>query len=140
MKIEKQDLHRLADRLRNADRDTVESCIRFVESESEGIWHGRARAMMCRRFKHIELPKEDADRLVVSILRQFEDGRFAEQFRDLLRLALKLDLDATNDVARRLAEDSRSYVRRQAEWILKNHSTNEGTEQAVSGNAVPPAR
>jgi hypothetical protein len=96
--------------------------------------------MMCRRFKHIELPKEDADRLVVSILRQFEDGRFAEQFRDLLRLALKLDLDATNDVARRLAEDSRSYVRRQAEWILKNHSTNEGTEQAVSGNAVPPAR
>jgi hypothetical protein len=90
--------------------------------------------MMCRRFKHIELPKEDADRLVVSILRQFEDGRFAEQFRDLLRLALKLDWDATIDLARRLANDSRSYVRRQAEWILKNHSTNEETEQAVHGN------
>jgi hypothetical protein len=90
--------------------------------------------MMCRRFKHIELPKEDEDRLVVSILRQFEDGRFAEQFRDLLRLALKLDLDATIDLARRLTKDSRSYVRRQAEWILMNHSTNEETEQAVHGN------
>ncbi len=135
--IEKQDLHKLADRLRNADRDTIESCIRFVESDSEGILHGRARAMMCRRFKHIELPKDDADRLVVSILRQFEDGRFAEQFRDLLRLALKLDLDATNDVAKRLAKDSRSYVRRQAEWILKNHSTNEEAESEMATPLKP---
>lgn len=122
--IEKKNLHRLADRLRNGDRDAIESCILFVESDSEGVWHGRARAMMCRRFKHIELPKEDADRLVVSILRKFELGRFAEQFRDLLRLALKLDAESTNDVARRLSNDSRSYVRRQAEWILENHSIN----------------
>jgi hypothetical protein len=115
MKIEKQDLHRLADQLRDTDRETIESCIRFVESDSEGTWHGRARAMICRRFKHLELPKEGADRLVVSILRQFEDGRFAEQFRDSLRLALKLDLDATINLSRRLAKDSRSYVRRQPE-------------------------
>lgn len=124
MMIEKKNLHRLADRLRNGDRDAIESCILFVESDSEGVWHGRARAMMCRRFKHIELPKEDVDRLVVSILRKFELGRFAEQFRDLLRLALKLDAESTNDVARRLSNDSRSYVRRQAEWILENHSIN----------------
>ena len=118
---QKQELHALADGLLVGDPDSIDRCIDFVDSYSEGIWHGRARAMMCRRLKHIELNTSDASRLVVAILDRFQNGKFAEQFGDMLRLALVLDDDATKKVARKLSTDSRKYVRSQARWILERH-------------------
>tara|TARA_R110000850_G_C9597133_1_gene428176 strand:+ start:18 stop:446 length:429 start_codon:yes stop_codon:yes gene_type:complete len=133
MGTNKQELHDLADGLIIEDPKSIDGCIQFIESNSEGIWHGRARSMMCRRFKHIELSRADADRLLVAILGRFESGRFAEQFRDMLRLALVLDENATNAVARKLSADSRDYVRTQADWILEHHSPEKEAEQDAAG-------
>ena len=120
--LEKQELQGLADGLIVADLESIERCIQFVESDSKGIWHGRARAMMCRRFKHLALEKTDADRLLKAILGRFECGDFSEQFKDMLRLALLLDKDATNASARKLSADQPRYVRSLANWILQHHS------------------
>ena len=45
----------LADRLRFNDTDAIESCIKFIEEDTKGAQHGRARALMCRRLKHCTL-------------------------------------------------------------------------------------
>ena len=127
----KSDLLTLANGLLSSDTESIRQCIEFVEFDSEGIWHGRARAMMCRRFKHVELSIADSERLVVAVLNRFKSGQFSEQFRDMLKLALTLDRDSTVSLARILAVDSRDYVRYHAEWILRNHQTETMAEQSV---------
>ncbi|BDS07406.1 hypothetical protein NT6N_24460 [Oceaniferula spumae] len=122
MQLDKQALHGLCDRLIGKDADAIEDCIRFIESDSEGIWHGRARAMMCRRLKHIALSEVDSDRLITSIFDRFKSGNFSHQFRDMLHLAIDLDRTSTLALARQLSGDSREFVRRQAAWIIQHHS------------------
>jgi hypothetical protein len=53
--LDKAQLHALCDRLLTDDSDAVEECVAFIEAETLGRWHGRARAMMARRFKHCRL-------------------------------------------------------------------------------------
>jgi hypothetical protein len=118
--LTKADLHDLADRLLIDDPDAIEVCIAFIEADTAGIWHGRARAMMCRRLKHCTLRESQSDRLVLCIVEQLRSGNFSQQFRDRLRLALYLDKQITLNIAVACLSDRRNYVRRHAEWIL-NH-------------------
>lgn len=106
----------------DADPESIARCIEFIEAESKGIWHNRARAIMCRRLKHVELSNEDSERLVASILNKFETGKFAQQFKDLLKLALTLHKGATLELAATLSSDTRAYVKRQADWLIEHHS------------------
>lgn len=115
----KYDLHRLADLLIEQDPTAIERCVRFVVAETRGFWHGRARAMMCRRLKHCELGPQQRSQLVEAITSRLASGLFSEQFKDQLRLAMHLDFEQTADVCRNiLLSPRRLYVRRYAQWVL----------------------
>lgn len=94
----------LADSLLDWQPDVVETCVRFVCAETANLWHGRGRAMICRRLKHIPLARNQKDRLVERILHRLATGQFSEQFRDQLRLALHLDRRGTLAAATRASE------------------------------------
>jgi hypothetical protein len=116
----KEELRELADRLAENDLIAVEWCVTFIEAETFGVWHGRARAMMARRLKHCNLSRAQKSRLEDVILRRLVDGRFSEQFKDQLRLAMQIDPRATFGAARKCREAPAAHVRRYASWVLKH--------------------
>ena len=116
--LHKGDLHHLADRLLLDESPAIATCIEFIEAETKGIWHGRARAMMCRRLKHCALSSSQSTRLVECITERLRSGNFSEQFRDQLRLALQLDSKRVFAIAYSCTHDHRDYVRRYATWLL----------------------
>lgn len=111
-------LRLLADGLLVEDPDAVEQCILFMEAETLGLWHGRARAMMSRRLKHRRLTTEQRDRLLHVITHRLLNGRFSEQFKDQLRLALYLDAQRVYQAAEQCLRQPTEHVRRYAAWIL----------------------
>ena len=118
--MSKRDVHHLADELKVGSVDAVERAVRFVCAETEGLWHGRGRAMMSRRMKHLELPRSHRERLVAVILGRLEAGQFSEQFRDQLRLAMHLDERKSYAVANKALSSGRDHVRRYARWVLSH--------------------
>lgn len=115
-----EDLRQLADRLLLKEASAISACIDFIEAESKGLWHGRARAMMCRRLKHCSLSASRRSRLVACITGRLRSGRFSEQFVDQLRLAMRLDERRVFAAARACASDQRDYVRRYADWVIRH--------------------
>lgn len=121
----KYDLHRLADLLLEQDPAAIERCVQFVITETRGFWHGRARAMMCRRLKHCRLGQQHRAQLVEAITSRLASGLFSEQFKDQLRLAMHLDFEQTADACRYLLlSPRRLYVRRYAQWVLLHKAEN----------------
>jgi hypothetical protein len=122
-----RDLHDLAYGLVLKEPFAVEKCVAFVVADSKGMWHGRGRAMMCRRLKHCQLNADQRRQLVICIMDRLVRGNFSEQFYDQLRLAMHLDRERTFEVAHRCqASTSKSYVRRYANWILGHEAPNRG--------------
>jgi hypothetical protein len=93
--------------------------VAFLEAESFGLWHGRARAMMSRRLKHRRLTDWQSYRVVQAVLGRLATGRFSEQFEDQLQLALRLDPEAARAVALTCLSSPRNYIRRYAEMVLR---------------------
>jgi hypothetical protein len=118
--LSKAELHVLCDRLLSDDPDAVEACIAFIEAETIGIWHGRARAMMARRLKSCRLSRAQHERIVNAILERLASGRFSEQFKDQLRLVLHLAPESAFQAARACEENASQHVRRYARWILSH--------------------
>jgi len=116
--LSKQELHALADKLFEQDQVAIDYCVEFVLAETRGHWHGRARAMMCRRLKHVELGRTNRTKLVTCVLHRLQSGEFSEQFKDQLRLALHLDRKQTVSSCESAKSKELSHVRRYAEWIL----------------------
>ena len=116
--LSKRELHALADRLIAQELVAVEYCVAFVLAETKGHWHGRARAMMCRRLKHVELGRTNRTKLLACILERLESGEFSEQFKDQLRLALHLDRAQSLRVCESATTSDRPHVRRYAQWAL----------------------
>ena len=116
--LTKQQLHELADNLVLSESAVLDYCVEFVLSETKGLWHGRARAMMCRRLKHCQLGRTHRTKLLASILGRLESGEFSEQFKDQLRLALQLDLKQTIAVCQRASSSPKLHVQRYAAWAL----------------------
>lgn len=119
--MSKGEVIELADALKSGSVDAVEKAVQFVCAETEGFWHGRGRAMMCRRMKHLELSRAHRDRLAGVILARLESGHFSEQFRDQLRLAIQLDERKAFAVANKAMSSDRDYVRRYARWVLSHN-------------------
>ena len=130
----------LADSLLDGQPDVVETCVRFVSAETVNLWHGRGRAMMCRRLKHIPLARNQKGRLVESILDRLATGQFSEQFRDQLRLALHLDRGATLAAATRALESEKPHVKRYSKWVLSHAAVENDAEQTAAGDAPKAAR
>ena len=116
--LSKQQLHALADGILLPEPWVVERCVEFVLAETQGLWHGRARAMMCRRLKHCALGRTHRTQLVQCITARLATGTFSEQFKDQLRLSMHLDLPKTLEVARKCVVHSKRHVQRYAEWVL----------------------
>lgn len=118
--LDKLELRVLCDGLLADDSDVVERCVAFFEVETTGLWHGRARAMMARRFKHCRLSNHQHGRVVQAILGRLESGRFFEQFKDQLRFVLHVEPQSAFTVARSLQRATAEHVRRYATWILSH--------------------
>jgi len=103
--LSKQELRALADKLLDQD-------------ETKGLWHGRARAMMCRRLKHCQLGAEQQERLSECILDRLSSGNFSEQFKDQLRLALQIDERHTLTACQLASSSNTSHIRRYSQWAL----------------------
>jgi len=116
--LSKLELHALADGLLRPEPWVIERCVEFVLAETQGVWHGRARAMMCRRLKHCSLGRTHRSQLVACITSRLANGLFSEQFKDQLRLAMHLDLEQTLEVCRKSLSSKRPHVKRYAEWAL----------------------
>ena len=116
--LSKPALHALGDRLLVDEPSAVERCVAFVVAETQGFWHGRARAMMCRRLKHCTLSAAQRAALVACVTGRLAAGTFSEQFQDQLRLAMHLDLPTTRRVSAACLESPVGHVRRCAAWVL----------------------
>ncbi|ETW93129.1 MAG: hypothetical protein ETSY1_40550 [Candidatus Entotheonella factor] len=69
-------------------------------------------------MKHVRLTRDQQRRIVHAISQRLASGAFTEQFRDQLRLALRLDPTTTCQVAQRASTSERAHVRRLAHWVL----------------------
>lgn len=119
-RLSKVQVRALADDLLSGEPDAVEAAVRFVCAETVNLWHGRGRAMMCRRMKHVGLSRGQQARLVTAILGRLANGNFSEQFRDQLRLAMHLDAEGTARLAKRALKSEKEHVRRLAAWVLSH--------------------
>ena len=116
------DLHDIADQMRDATSpDLVEFCARFVVADTKRNGHGRIRALLCRRLKHVTVTPEQSSLLVECILDRFVRGDFGEQFRDQLRLALHLDRTARLSAGTAMLESPKQYLRRHATWMQSQY-------------------
>lgn len=122
----KGELIALCDRLLTDDSNAVEECIVFIEVETMGLWHGRARAMLARRLKHCRLSQLQRTRVVRAILDRLVRGRFSEQFKDQLRFVLHVAPERAFAVARSCQGAAAEHVRRYATWILSHETRDRG--------------
>ena len=113
----KQSLQQLAQRLLDNEPGALELCLAFFEAETRGHWHNRARAMIARRLKHVQLAPAQQARLVDTILQRLATGSFTEQFKDQLRLACRLDHERVVSTARACMASPKAHVRRYAGWV-----------------------
>ena len=116
--LAKHALRDVADALLSGEPRVVAACVRFVCADTQGMWHGRARALMCRRMKHLRLDRRQAGQLVACIAGRLASGRFSEQFKDQLRLAMLLDSTTVVATARTSLSSPAPHVRAYAAWIL----------------------
>ena len=114
----KFDLDELIARLKAGDPDAIYECVAFTLAESFGIWHNRARAKMCRNLKSRLTDPTLRSRLVDVIIERLRSGRFPEQFKDQLTMAIRFDLNRMCSEATRLQFDGTDYIRRYAVWVL----------------------
>lgn len=123
--LTREELHALADELRTCEPFPIQRCVDFILAETKGLWHGRARALMCRRLKHCALGRTHRTALVECITRRLASGRFSEQFKDQLKLALHLDPERTLAVCRDCLEGAKLHVRRYAQWAIALHAVHQ---------------
>jgi hypothetical protein len=122
--LDKGDLYDLAGGLLSGDREAIDRSVEFILAETTGLWHGRARAMMCRRLKHCDITPQQRRQLVDCIIKRLVSGKFSEQFRDQLRLAIYLDPEQTVELAHRcLTSTSKDHIRRFAQWVVKHEQS-----------------
>ena len=115
---EKLELDDLIERLKTDDADAIYECIVFTLAESFGRWHNRARAKICRNLKNRLTDPTLRHRLVDVVIERLRSGRFSEQFKDQLTMAIRFDPDRMHSVATRLQFNGTDYIRRYAQWVL----------------------
>lgn len=120
--LSKKELHSLADGLLLEDQWSIDRCVDFVVGETKGLWHGRARAMMCRRLKHCTLRRKQRAQLVEVISQRLASGEFSEQFKDQLRLAMRLDFAFASAAAHEALKSDKPHVVRYAYWVLSHEN------------------
>ncbi|WP_201766195.1 hypothetical protein [Rhodopirellula baltica] len=113
------ELHSLIDDVKRGDIDATSRAVEFVSAESFGMWHNRARAKLCRHFKN-NPPSEGAiKQMIDAIAGRLIDGRFSEQFKDQLSMAIRLDPDRMTGAVTVASCSDKDYIRRYADWLRR---------------------
>ncbi len=81
------------------------------------MWHNRARAKLCRYFKNHPPCDDDRMRMVDAINNRLIQGRFSEQFKDQLSMAIRFDPDRMAEAVSVASSSDRGYIRRYAGWV-----------------------
>jgi hypothetical protein len=115
----KPELIALIDRLKRGDDEVIHELVVFTLTESRGLWHGRARAKICRNLKNHPPDATLQSNLVDTIAERLIYGRFSEQFRDQLSMAIRFAPDRMRTIAESLLTSDKTYVRRYADWVIK---------------------
>ena len=115
--LTKSDLHSLIDDVKRGDPDATSRATVFVAAESFGMWHNRARANLCRYFKNHPPSDGECKRMVDAIVNRLTDGRFSEQFKDQLSMAIRFDPDRMAEAVTIASSSERGYIRRYADWV-----------------------
>ena len=131
----KLELIKLCDDVVSGNPTTTNMAILFFCADTKGLWHGRARAKLARRFKHVRLEAIHAKRIVDIVINRFVAGTFSEQFKDQLRLVLHLDPIRILLAARGCAQSTVPHVKKYSQWILSHDHPGQSTEQVAPVNA-----
>lgn len=115
--LTKQELHSLVDEVQRGENDSISRAVTFVISESFGVWHNRARAKLCRYFKNHPPSNDQCQQMVDAIVARLIEGRFYEQFKDQLSMAVRLDRDQLARAQIVAARSKKEYVRRYSDWL-----------------------
>ena len=115
--LTKSDLHSLIADAKAGASNAISRAVSFVAAESYGLWHNRARAKLCRHFKNHPPPDSDCNQMVDSIVDRLLDGRFYEQFKDQLSMAIRFAPERLGNAATVASDSERDYIRRYAVWV-----------------------
>ncbi|WP_039962531.1 hypothetical protein [Rhodopirellula europaea] len=128
--LTKSELHTLINDVKAGDQDAIARATAFVSAESFGMWHNRARAKLCRYFKNHPPSPDQCRRMVDAIINRLTDGRFSEQFKDQLSMAIRLAPDGMADAAALASGSERGYIRRYATWVRNTLDSSETTQDS----------
>ncbi len=113
----KPELHSLIEDVKRGDPDAATRAVAFVTAESFGMWHNRARAKLCRYFKNQPPSDNQCRSMVDAIINRLIDGRFYEQFKDQLSMAIRFAPDRMAEAAAVAPHSDKEYIRRYADWV-----------------------
>ena len=116
------ELQELIERIKASDADAIEEAVAFASRDSIGLWHGRARAKICRNLKNREIPRQLQDVLVQAIANRLLNGEFSEQFKDQLAMAIRFRPLEMAQYATEACESQKDYVQRYGHWVLEKLS------------------
>ena len=116
--LTKGELHDLIDATKAGDSDAVKQSVAFVTVESFGYWHNRARAKLCRHFKNHPPSPNQCARMVGAICGRLTSGKFYEQFKDQLSMAIRFDRDSMQKAANVALTSDREYIVRYGNRVL----------------------
>ena len=125
------ELNELIERVKLCDVDAIEEAVVFTVKESFGLWHGRARAKICRNLRSRTIPRGFQDLLVQAISNRLLAGDFSEQFKDQLAMAIRFRPFEMAQCAKQACESPKDYVQRYGQWVLEKLSRT----QPLSPNA-----
>jgi hypothetical protein len=115
--LTKPELHSLIKEVKRGDSDAATRAVAFVTAESFGMWHNRARAKLCRYFKNHPPPDSQCRSMVDAIINRLIDGRFYEQFKDQLSMAIRFAPERMAEAAAVASHSDKEYIRRYADWV-----------------------
>lgn len=108
----------LVSAVRSQNEEAIAVAVVFLESNSLGLWHNRARAALCRQFKRSPPNRGARIRIANAIAGKLLTGRIDEQFKDQLRFTILHAPDIVRLVCYQAAESEMNYVRQYASWTL----------------------
>jgi hypothetical protein len=115
----KQDLDDLIEAVQRNEAGAIKEAVAFFLAESRGLWHGRARAKICRNFKNRGLSQDVQSVLVEAICQRLTSGRFSQQFKDQLTMAIRFRPDEMHRSATHALASKKYHVRKYAKWVLQ---------------------
>ena len=115
----------ISEGLKTGDKDFVELAIQFFEDDQIFHQSGRKKAKIARRLKHCNLTSIQKNRILDSLERRFLSGSFSDQYKDHLRLGMKLSPERMVEMALEGKKSKKQYIAKLSDWIITNLGENE---------------